>query len=289
MADLGKILIIPRGTYSALETYNILDVVRYNGKIWCCKGNNVSGIAPTESEYWTLWVQDGSGGSGTGDMLKSQYDTDDDGIVDSAETLDGLTATIAQLNYLNTATGNIQSQIGDRIVDPVTKSNGQVLTYDSANNQWKAATPTSGVTSLAALDDTSVTNPATGQLLRYNGSGKWENQNFPAIPTITDTYSSTSHDGMSGYAVASAIGTKADASDLDEWVATTASVQSDNTVSFSNLNDAYSYKIFYTLPSGDSNYSYSKVTKTGSGTSTTLTFTTDAPQGTVCRLRIIKG
>lgn len=74
---------------------------------------------------------------------------------------------------------------------------------------------------------------------------------------------------------------------LDDWTST-ETVSSSGTVSFSGLNDSYGYKIYYTLPSGDSAYTFSKVTKTGSGTSVTLTYTTDAPSGTVCKLRILK-
>ena len=75
---------------------------------------------------------------------------------------------------------------------------------------------------------------------------------------------------------------------LDDWTAT-AQVQSDGTVTFTGLNDSYGYsRPYYELPSGDSSYSCSKVSKSGSGTSVTLTFTTDAPSGTVCKLRILK-
>jgi hypothetical protein len=73
----------------------------------------------------------------------------------------------------------------------------------------------------------------------------------------------------------------------DDWTST-ATVSSSGTVSFSGLNDSYGYKIYYELPSGDSAYTCSKVTKSGSGTSVTLTYTTDAPSGTVCKLRILK-
>lgn len=73
----------------------------------------------------------------------------------------------------------------------------------------------------------------------------------------------------------------------DDWTAT-ATVSSSGTVTFSGLNDSYGYKIYYELPSGDSAYTFSKVTKSGSGTLVTLTYTTDAPSGTVCKLRILK-
>ena len=76
---------------------------------------------------------------------------------------------------------------------------------------------------------------------------------------------------------------KADNTDLDEWTAT-STVDSNGVVSFSSLDTSLSYKLFYELPSGDSAYTYEKVTLNG----TTLSFTTNAPNGTVCKLRILK-
>lgn len=112
--------------------------------------------------------------------------------------------------------------------------------------------------------------------------------NKPTIPTVNNgkltiqqngTNKATFTANQSGNATANII--------TDEWTAT-ATVSSSGTVSFSGLNDSYGYKIYYTLPSGDSAYTFSKVTKSGSGTSVTLTYTTDAPSGTVCKLRILK-
>lgn len=56
--------------------------------------------------------------SGTGDMLKSVYDVDNDGIVDKAETLnDGthaLSATVPELNYVHGVTSAIQTQLNGK-------------------------------------------------------------------------------------------------------------------------------------------------------------------------------
>ena len=46
-----------------------------------------------------------------GDMQKSIYDKNNDGIVDVSTTLDGLITTITELNLLHGITGNVQSQI----------------------------------------------------------------------------------------------------------------------------------------------------------------------------------
>lgn len=51
MADAGRILIIPRGDYNANSTYEKLDLVKHKGTSWLAK-KNVTGIEPTEGEYW---------------------------------------------------------------------------------------------------------------------------------------------------------------------------------------------------------------------------------------------
>lgn len=53
MATAGRILIMPKGAYDASVTYQILDLVSYNGTSWLAKKTNV-GITPSEenSEYW---------------------------------------------------------------------------------------------------------------------------------------------------------------------------------------------------------------------------------------------
>ena len=133
---------------------------------------------------------------------------------------------------------------------------------------------------LATLTETDGKIAATFQNISITKS---QVSDFPTIPTVTDTYSSSSHDGMSGVAVASAISGKANTSELDGWT-TASQVQSDGTVTFTGLNDNYGYDIF----AEDILASVSQMTKTGSGTNVTLVYKTDAPQGTNCKLRILK-
>lgn len=72
--------------------------------------------------------------------------------------------------------------------------------------------------------------------------------------------------------------------ELDDWTST-STVQSDNTVTFSGLDDSYGYK----LCCENKLIGISAMTKTGSGTSVTLVFTlTGASAGDVCKLRILK-
>lgn len=51
MANAGRILIMPKGKYDASKTYEMLDLVNYNGISWIAK-KTVTGIAPVEGEYW---------------------------------------------------------------------------------------------------------------------------------------------------------------------------------------------------------------------------------------------
>ena len=53
MASAGRILIMPKGTYEESATYEMLDMVHYNGTSWLAK-KTVVGIEPSEdnNEYW---------------------------------------------------------------------------------------------------------------------------------------------------------------------------------------------------------------------------------------------
>lgn len=53
MASAGRILIMPKGNYDPSVTYEMLDMVHYNGTSWLAK-KTVSNIEPSaaNSEYW---------------------------------------------------------------------------------------------------------------------------------------------------------------------------------------------------------------------------------------------
>lgn len=53
MASAGRILIMPKGNYDASNTYEMLDLVYYNGTSWVAK-KTVVGIEPStdNNEYW---------------------------------------------------------------------------------------------------------------------------------------------------------------------------------------------------------------------------------------------
>lgn len=77
---------MPKGTYDAGATYNHLDWVRYNGKAWVCKADNVTNVTPTEGQTWTVLAEDGEDatahgiptGGTTGQVLAKNSNTDYD-------------------------------------------------------------------------------------------------------------------------------------------------------------------------------------------------------------------
>lgn len=104
-----------------------------------------------------------NGNSIAGNMLKSVYDTNNDGIVDSASTLSGLTVTISQLNYLIGATSNIQAQINS--LSSITNFTGSVSIYADISTTY--STPSSGDMVIVLVDETH-SNSTTVYV--YNGS-----------------------------------------------------------------------------------------------------------------------
>lgn len=105
----------------------------------------------------------------TGDMLKSVYDTNNDGIVDHAAVADAIgTATATQVE---TAVSQSHTHENKTTLDKLGEADG-ALTYDGV----AVGGGGSGASSLADLSDTANIAKATdNQVLTYNAtSGKWE-------------------------------------------------------------------------------------------------------------------
>ena len=83
-------------------------------------------------------------GTGSGDMLKSVYDTNDDGSVDKADTLDGLSATVNELNYVSGVTSGIQEQINGKADSSHTHTVSQISDFPTLGSASGKNVPTSG-------------------------------------------------------------------------------------------------------------------------------------------------
>lgn len=235
-----------------------------DGYVYTC---TASGTAVTATWDYVMTLTGGGGSSVT--------------VVDNLNSTSGTDALSAnQGHVLNTT----------KIDDPTTKTNGQVLTYNGA--AWVAQTPTTGVTTLAALTDTDISSPATNEFLRYNSSGKWENQAV-TIPTVNDGKLAITLNGSTTYNFYANQATNTSLSiDTDEWFSTSATVSS-GSVTFSGVNDTANngYELFVQITSSSLNKNPTAQidTLSGEGTSSmSITFTTDADNGATCKLRIIR-
>lgn len=85
---LAKIGFAYKGEYTSGTNYNQLDAVYYLGSTYVALIDNPVGVPNNDGVNWRYLAQ-GSGGTSGGDMLKSVYDLNNNGIVDNAEKLGG--------------------------------------------------------------------------------------------------------------------------------------------------------------------------------------------------------
>ena len=236
-----------------------------DGYVYNC---TATGTAVTATWDYVMTLTGGGGSSVT--------------VVDNLNSTSGTDALSAnQGHVLNT----------NKIDNPTTKSNGQVLTYNGSS--WVAQTPTTGVTTLSGLTDTNISSVADDQFLRYDsGSSKWVNESV-TIPTVNDGKLTITVNGSTAYNFyANQSGNTSVPISQDTWFGTTGTVSS-GAVSFSGVNDtdnnAYELFVQVTDSSTNKNPSAQIDTITGAGTSSmSISFTTDADNGATCKLRIIR-
>lgn len=289
---IGRILIIPKGNYDPATPYNSLDLVRYDSKSWLCKTDGIIGITPTEGTDWTLMTEDGTDGTdGRGIVNIQRTGTDPSNPLKDIYTItytDGTTSTFTVTNgsgggtTADTMLKSVYDTDGDGIVDKADAANTATNATDSTNAR-----------NLKKSDGTTVdADSITAKLSKLNSDGtlNYSNvKNTPTIPTITDTYSATSSNGMSGKAVASAISGKANTSDLDSWFSQTqqATATGEQSVIFTGLDTTKAYELWFETSDG------SQVgIKSSSLSGTTMTYVVDIPS--TCpvpvnfKLRVIK-
>jgi len=80
----------------------------------------------------------GGGGGAGGDMAKTVYDTDNDGVVDDSEKLEGQTKVEVQDHLAKTHDLSSDRHPDVNVVSPL---DGQMLIYDAVSEQWKNLDP----------------------------------------------------------------------------------------------------------------------------------------------------
>lgn len=193
----------------------------------------------SDGSHFDFQVTDGADGEGAGDMLKSVYDTDNDGVVDSAETLKGLTASVTELNYMDGVTSAVQAQLNNK----VNNVSGKGLSTEDYTTAEK--NKLNGIASGAEVNAINSTD-----------------SNFSISNKVLSLASQVT-------SKLSEIDNKANASSLDGWTSA-VTLASGNTVTFTGLNDSYGYKLFCV---NNPNAIQTNCTKTGSGSSMQLVYT----------------
>ena len=164
-------------------------------------------------------------------------------------------------------------------------------TYSSTSSDAMSGKAVNQALQTLDVSDSAVSGQYVSAVSETDGKISVTRASLPSVPTITDTYNSSSHDGMSGVAVASAVSGKANTSALDDWIPTSGTdgkVQSDNTVTFSGIDDTTSYG--YDLYCENKLISITNLSVTNAGTSSmTLVYTVSgAATNDTCKLRRVK-
>lgn len=123
MVNAGRILIIPKGEWSNLVSYEMLDLVSYNQVAYLARQASV-GVNPANDQSMTYWQPFGS--------VSGIATTSEPGLV----MPDGTTITVD-------ATGLISANLGIADLNDIafaSLSDGQVLIWDATASKWKNVT-----------------------------------------------------------------------------------------------------------------------------------------------------
>lgn len=118
---IGRILLMPKGDYSASAVYNALDWVRHAGGAWVCTTDNTTNVTPALNvPEWQLMAQDGTVG-GWSSIQNKPFETLGDGLYKNAA--DKLTIAVDNSMLLGSKLGvDVQNSYSSSSDKPI---NGQ--------------------------------------------------------------------------------------------------------------------------------------------------------------------
>lgn len=177
MVDAGRILIMPKGIWSSLIAYEMLDLVTLDGVAYLARQASV-GQNPKLDDTYTYWQPFGS-----------------------AMTPDGTTIIIDANNKLEVALDNRTLKYDSTNEYIKVSIDGSTIKYDNQNG-YLYADLTAGLNDLTDVTIASVVN---GQVLTYDSTTqKWKNATIPTPTASNVDYSNTSS-GLSATKVQGAI------------------------------------------------------------------------------------
>lgn len=150
MVDAGRILIMPKGIWSNLESYEMLDVVTQDNVAYIARKSSV-GQSPKDDTTYTYWQPFGTSVTPDGETIIMD---DNDNIAVNIDNkslvyddtnmyvkvaIDGSTIKYDSSKgylYVDASNFNINDLNNITITSP---ANGQILMYDSTTQKWKNA------------------------------------------------------------------------------------------------------------------------------------------------------
>jgi len=164
------------------------EIAEWNGSSWDFGPTLTEGLVVYVKDENDLYVYDGSSwikpygeGAGAGDMLKSVYDTDDDGIVDKAESIDDGAGNSATAAEIKDAVDKKHSQNTDTYLD-----------QGGANEVSASELRTALDTTIPSKAD-KVSGATDGNLASLDSNGNLQDSGI-AASNIFDTSSDTLDD-----------------------------------------------------------------------------------------------
>ena len=172
--QVGRILLLPKGTYSGSDTYNMLDWVRYNGSAWVCKVDGTTGITPAENANWTLMSTDGTVG-GWSSLGGKPFDTVGDGLtVDTVDPNKPLELNVTTNLLLGSKLDvNVQSSYNSADTKPI--------------NGVGVASAISGKADSTDLDEWAATSSVSSSQISFTGVDDTNNSGYEVFIQVTDS------------------------------------------------------------------------------------------------------
>ena len=204
MVDAGRILIMPKGIWSNLVSYEMLDVVTQDNIAYLARQSSV-GVSPKNDSSYTYWQPFGTSVTPDGETIIMNSAGNITANIDNKSliyddvnmyvkvAIDGSTIKYDNSNgylYVDASNFNINDLNNISITSP---TNGQTLVYDSTTQKWK-----NGQGSVSPIDN--LTSNSTTQPLSANQGRVLNNQKLEK-EIISDAWNASTTYAVGKYCI----------------------------------------------------------------------------------------
>ena len=204
MVDAGRILIMPKGIWSNLVSYEMLDVVTQDNIAYLARQSSV-GVSPKNDSSYTYWQPFGTSVTPDGETIIMNSAGNITANIDNKSliyddvnmyvkvAIDGSTIKYDSTHgylYVDASNFNINDLNNISITSP---TNGQTLVYDSTTQKWK-----NGEGSVSPIDN--LTSNSTTQPLSANQGRVLNNQKLEK-EIISDAWNASTTYAVGQYCI----------------------------------------------------------------------------------------